>query len=283
MNFILLGFLLFRWFANAKYCPCLTTSCINSAECRSASVSHTPQFSPYFQSVAPLLDSRYLPIGRLEACNIDNYCRSHPPGDYCYVPSSNVTGGNCDCLPAAFIQCPFGIVNVCKRGFGCMNDFDSSGVMTASCTHFQTLTTMSILTSINVLFSTVLTSTGVGNYSTSIQSILTNNGTIKSIQTQAFLSSTKTYGTYSTGIVIATSISVRGPTSRNYTFTTIAPIYITATSCNGTIVGNASTVYAKNPGPLAIFQPLLCAPLLPDNAGYNPRTTRIIKQCPIIY
>ena len=45
----------------------------------------------------------------------------------------------------------------------CMNDLDSSGVMTASCT--QTLSTMSILTSTNALFTTVLTSTGASNYS----------------------------------------------------------------------------------------------------------------------
>ena len=214
MKFILLGLLLFDLIVNAEHYTRIAMACAMPTQCHSQNVSVTPQFNPPIQSVIQLLDSRYLPIDKLEACNIREFCRCRVPGNYCYSPA-----GNCNCLSSVFVQCPFGIVNVCKRGYGCKNAQDSFGFMNATCERFSTTKSTAFNKTLNLPF----------------------------------------------------------------TFPSIAPVFITATSCGGTIVGTATTLSLAEKRPMAIFQSELCPFMLPASAAYNPRTTRIIVQCPVTF
>ena len=150
MKFILLGFLLFDLIVNAEHCPLVAMTC---AQCHSQNVSATPRLDFPIQNVAHLLDSKYSPINKSEASKIREFCRSRVPGSYCYSLT-----GNCDHLSSFFVQCPFGIVNVCKRGYGCKNTHNLSGFMTATCMPVtKTISTM--LTSMKATLTTLVTKT----------------------------------------------------------------------------------------------------------------------------
>ena len=132
---------------NSQPCPCdcssVTASVATASELcsipRSCIASRTVSASE--TSIEAVLESRFYAQDPVESCNVEAFCRRNAPGAYCYTPVGEMIGRNkCKCLKAAFVQCPFGVLNVCKRGFVCGQSADSLGIMTATCTRLATAT-----------------------------------------------------------------------------------------------------------------------------------------------
>jgi hypothetical protein len=98
-----------------------------------------------FQSVSLPIESRFFPLDPIEVCKVEAFCRKNAPGAYCYIPAGEaLSRPRCQCLPAAFVECPFGVLNACRRGFVCAQAVDSLGIPTATCTRLATATTMAM-------------------------------------------------------------------------------------------------------------------------------------------
>jgi hypothetical protein len=74
------------------------------------------------------LEHAYYPVQDPEiSCFLERFCRGKPHGSYCV--SGKELGDPSRCLPSVMVECPSGIVGICRRGTFCVDGVSENRVM----------------------------------------------------------------------------------------------------------------------------------------------------------
>lgn len=265
-------FILFLLFALLVNClEGRRTACAIPTRCSAPNLAANPPFNSNVVPLLDVLDTRFFPTSGVEACNIRNFCMRNPPGNYCYIPTYNLNARNCRCAPVAFVQCPFGLINLCKRGFTCHDGANASGSWTATC---QPISTTNLVTSVfpsaAVFVSTLFGTTILASPMVEVD----NDQTITS-----YMSSTLGLTNLSSFTTTAFQTSIISGLRPIISYPPIPPMIISVSSCGGTRVGRETVTNTKLTGIFATIQTGLCVGPFPVNSIFMTKTSYVINHC----
>lgn len=259
----------------AKHSLC-ATSCALPLSCAASNSASTVQSRLGSNSLVSSIDLKFLPSNNLEKCSIKSFCSINPPGSYCYVPSEDVLKNNCSCRRVAYIQCPFGIVNLCNAGFFCSQASNKDGMTTAACQRISTSTTISTTTiSTHTHTSTVLHSSKSIYMVTTTYILDRPDRTLTKTATQ-----TRTIVETSTvkEINVSTEIS-KFQTSLPYYPPSLPNIFVTTIICKGTTQKSRITNTASATHSAFTLSPPLCEGPYLSGINTNQKTFNVIATC----
>lgn len=231
-----------------------TSNCISSSSSSSSTATFCSlpticsailQSRPHFKITQPNVNAQFFPTDTTELCNVEHFCSTNPPGSYCYVPSGNILQGDCSCNPIAFVQCPFGVVSFCRRGFVCASAYNNRGIMTAACERILTSTQATFSSTIVTKTTTAIPSTTT---STSIHTPFLDIGGKSTHLIPVSIEHTTTR-------TVTTVTLNEMTTSLPYTLPPIPTIYLETSMCNNTMIGSVTTNISSSA--VSLYQLLL--------------------------
>ena len=253
------------------------TLCSLPTFCTSKNQTLANQFRPAYKIYGQNVNQKFLHRNSRELCNIEHFCATNPPGSYCYVPTADILQSNCSCSPIAYVDCPFGIINLCQRGFVCADAYNDSGIKTATCQRIATMTTIGVATSV--------TETVTSRFHTVLPTSIVKVHSIRPLHSDSPIR----FVSYTSFQLIATSvtsmqqrvteISSTVTTSLPYTVPAPLTLIIATTSCNGTKQGNTTTQYYNPSTYVTSALSNLCNGPFPINNYYYTATRNVIYDC----